>query len=312
MASERAPNDPVVLAAYASALGRQVGVDSQRVASLALAREVAERAHAAAPQMPEPIVALASVLLQGGDATGAAQYVAHALALAPGSAEAHELAAQLFFETGALSEGHTHMDIAVHLEPRYVGIRYQAARSEALAGNWADMERLVLGPVDRISPFSYWADRIRLSLWRGDARWLEGLDVARLTGLTAEETTLAIGAATVIREKKPAPEVRAVIDAMRASPNTTARAKTLVAQLQAEARGYLGNRERCVEAVLGAIATGLFDAPWLELCPALECVRGMPELEEGRAVVHERAGAVLSVLRQGPTQYETRTASPHS
>lgn len=79
LASERAPNDPVVLAAYAAALGRQVGVDSQRADWLALARDVAERAHAAAPQLAEPIVALGSLLLQSGDPAGAAQHAARAL-----------------------------------------------------------------------------------------------------------------------------------------------------------------------------------------------------------------------------------------
>ena len=301
LASERAPSDPVVLAAYASALGRHVGVDSHHAVSLSFAREVAERARSAAPHMPEPIVALASILLQSGDAANAADHVARALALAPGSAEAHELAANLFFEAGALSEGHTHMDIACHLEPRFVGVRYQAARAEALAGNWTDIERLVFGPVDPLSPFSYWADRFRLSLWRGNADWIEGLDVTNLTGLTSEETTIAVGAATILREKKPALEVRAMIDAMRASTATTPRAKTLVAQLQAEANGYLVDRERCATSILSAISTGLFDSPWLELCPALECVRALPEIVEGRAVVAARARTVVAALRSEST-----------
>ncbi len=310
LASERAPNDPVVLAAYASALGRQVGVDSERTVSLSFARDVAERAHAAAPHLPEPIVALASVLLQGGDSAGAAAHVARALALAPGSAEAHELAANLFFEAGALSDGHTHLDIAVHLEPRFVGVRYQSARAEALTGNWHYIERLVFGPVDPVSPFSYWADRFRLSLWRGNAEWIAGLDVAHLPGLTSEETKIAMGGAFVLREKKPSLEVRAMIDSMRASTKTTARAKTLVTQLQAEASGYVvgggttrdadDDRARCVRLISSAITTGIFDLPWLEKCPALACVRDAPEIREGRAVVAARAEAVLRALRTAP------------
>jgi Flp pilus assembly protein TadD len=280
LASERAPTDPVVLAAYASALVRQVGVDSRRAGSLLLAREVAERARAAAPHMPEPMVALGSVLLQSGDAAGAAQHVAQALALAPSSAEAHELAANLYFEAGALTDGHAHLDIAIHLEPRLVGVRYQAARSEALAGNWTDIERLVLGPFDRGSPFSYWADRFRLSLWRGDAKWLDGLDVANLEGLTDEERALAVQVATIIRDRKPSLQARAVVDAMRTSPTATTRTKTLAAQLQAE-------------------AAGLFDSPWLELCPTLKAVRDEPALVEPRRVVKARALAVLAALRSG-------------
>ena len=301
LASERAPSDAIVLAAYASALGRQVGVDSRRAGVLPLARGVAERAHAAAPNLPEPIVALASIALQSGDAASAGRHVARALALAPTSAEAHELAASLFFEVGALGEGHTHMDLAVHLEPRLIGVRYQAARSEALTGNWTEVERLVLGPFDPVSPFSYWADRIRLSLWRGNAKWIEGLDASNLQGLTDDEKAIASGGARVLRERKLSPEVATMIDAIRTSTATTSRAKTMVSQVQAEARGYCGARELCVESVLNAVATGLFDSPWLELCPALECVRTVPEIVEARAIVLGRAQAVLAALR-----FETR------
>jgi len=299
LATERAPNDPVVLAAYAAALGRRVGL-AQHTGSLSLAREIAERARAAAPQAPEPMVALASVLLQSGDAAGAAQHVARALAIAPTSAEAHELAANLFFEAGALTEGHAHLDIAVHLEPRLVGVRYQAARAEALAGDWSEIERLVLGPLDPQSPFVYWADRFRLSLWRGDAKWIEGLDPATLPGLTDDERALAGQVATtVLRERKPSFEARATIDAMRSSPTATERAKTFASQLHAEGAGYRGDRERCVSSILDAVGTGLFDSPWLELCPALACARDAPELAQSRATVQARAKAVLAALRSG-------------
>ncbi len=300
LATERAPGDPVVLAAYASALGREVGF-AQQTGRLALARDLAERARAAAPEMPEPMVAFASVLLQSGDAAAAAKHVARALAIAPSSAEAHELAANLYFEAGALTEGHTHLDLAVHLEPRLVGVRYQAARSEALAGNWTDIERLLLGPVNPVSPFSYWADRFRLSLWRGNASWMDDLDLASLTGLTDDETMLAVDVATMIREKKPALEMRARIDAMRTSAATGSRTKTLASQLQAEGAGYVGDRERCVSCILAAVDTGLFDSPWLERCPALACARDAPELERARATVKARAQSVLDALRSEPS-----------
>jgi serine/threonine-protein kinase len=295
LATERAPNDPVVLAAYASALGREVGVSPQ-AGRLALARDFAERARAAAPEMAEPMIALASVLLQSGDAAGAAGLVARALAIAPSSAEAHELAANLYFETGALTEGHAHLDLALHLEPRLVGVRYQAARAEALAGNWTDIERLLLGPVDPVSPFSYWADRFRLSLWRGDASWIEGVELADLGGLSADERTLACSVATLLRERKPTPDVRANFDAMRAVA-TAPRTKTLASQLQAEGAGYVGDRERCIGCILAAVDTGLFDFPWLERCAALACAKGAPELAEARATVETRAQAVLAALR---------------
>lgn len=287
----------MVLSAYASALGRQIGVDFQHAGSIELARTVAERARSLAPDRVEPLVALASVALQSGDPAAAATYVTQALALGPGSAEAHELAAGLCFETGALPEGQAHMDLALHLEPRFVGIRYQAARAAALVGNWTEAERLLLGPVDQVSPFSYWADRFRLSFWRGNADWVSGVDEMKLPGLTTEETAMAMGVLVVLRERKVSAEVGAMIDHLRASTSTTTRAKTFFSQLRAEARGYCGMRELCVESILAAVDSGLFDSPWLERCPALECVRELPEIVKVRALVESRARAVRSALR---------------
>lgn len=296
LASERAPSDPIVLAAYASALGRQVGVDPERAASLGLARDVAERAHAAAPSLPEPIVAIATVALQSGDSEASARHVARALAVAPSSAEAHELAAHLFFEAGALAHGNAHMDVALNLEPRYVAVRYHAARAAALAGDWTEIERLVLGPIDHASPFSYWADRFRLSLWRGDARWIDGLDASRLEGLTPEESRLAAGAASLLRDRTPSLEARAIIEGMGGT-SATARTRTLASQLRAEASGYIGDREQCIATILDATAAGLFDLPWIDHCPALAIARDAPEIAQARETVKARAAAVLDSLR---------------
>jgi serine/threonine protein kinase len=111
----------------------------------------------------------------------------------------------------------------------------------------------------------------------------------------------ASGGARVLRERKLSPEVASMIDVIRTSTATTSRAKTIVSQVQAEARGYCGAGKLCVESVMNAVATGLFDSPWLELCPALECVRTVPEIVEARAIVLGRAQAVLAALR-----FETR------
>ena len=64
----RAPNDPTILAGYAIARARYnfyVGEDSD------LARQAAERAVAAGPNLPEAWLAIASVRFQHGDPAGA-------------------------------------------------------------------------------------------------------------------------------------------------------------------------------------------------------------------------------------------------
>ncbi len=110
-----APDDPLLLSGLAMALSRVafwVGA-----AGVARAREVAQRAVLAAPQLGEAQLAYGSMLFQLGENTGAARALRAAVAQSPGLAEAHGALGRLLTEAGAADEGIRLMETAVALDP---------------------------------------------------------------------------------------------------------------------------------------------------------------------------------------------------
>jgi serine/threonine-protein kinase len=301
-ATSLSPNDPVVLSAYAMAAARQLGVEVQYAGPLEIAQNAARRAHQIAPDRVESLVALGTVALHAGEAPTAAAHAARALQIAPGSPEAQQLAARLLLESGAVAEGTATMDVVLELEPRYGGMKYAAARAAALAGDWTESKRLVLGPVDRVSPFSYWLDRLRMCIWRGDPSWIVGIDMDRLPGLEPAEQKTARQTARLIRERRMMPELVETFTELTYSLGATTRTKAFFAILTAETRAYVGLIDEGVSALLRAVSEGLADAPWLTRCPVLEPLRRHDEVIAAIPVVADRALAVRAALSQVTTR----------
>jgi serine/threonine-protein kinase len=297
MAVERAPDDPVILSAYAMATTRLAGVEVQYAGPLEIAEAAASRAFAIAPNRVESRVALATVALHAGDAPTAAEHAARALRIAPSSPEASAIAARLLLEAGAVNEGLAHMDLALALEPRYGGMRYPGARALALSGDWSESERLLLGPVDRVSPFSYWLDRIRMCYWRMDPTWMAGVNLAMLAGLENVEQQIAFQCAVWLQERRVVPELVQTFRDLTYSLGASRRTKAFYAQLTVEARCYLGGMEdEAASALLRAVSEGLFDEAWMRACPVLECIRHRPDVREAYQVVAQRAKTVRVAL----------------
>ena len=296
LAAERSPHDPVVLSAYCLALVRQLGIDRSGAMTYERARAAASAAAQAAPDMPEPQIALASVALHAGEAVAAAVRLGEVLGAGVVSADAHELAARVLFEAGALDEAARQMENALHQEPRLEGLDYVALRSRALAGDWEDAERALLGPVDRRSAFNYWASRLRLAFWRGEPSWIEGVDFQRAAGLGDGERLLASRCAVMLRERRSVPEVVDQLARACASKKLTPRARSFYQQLRAEVCAYLGDEDGAADAIRASAEAGLFDAPWLLGCPILAHVRDRADLREARATVALRARQVRQAL----------------
>jgi len=296
LATERSPHDPVVLSAYALALVRQLGIDASAAKTHERARTVAAAAAEAAPDRPEPQIALAAVTLHAGDGASAARRLGDVLRSGFVSADAHELAARMLFEAGALDEAARQMENALHQEPRLEGLDYVALRSRALAGDWEDAERVLLGPVDRRSAFNYWASRLRLGFWRGDPTWVEGLDFTRAEGLGEPERMIAGGSAVMLRERRSVPEIVDQLARASASNKLTPRERAFYRQLRAEVCAYLGDDDGAADAIRAAVEVGLFDSPWLEGCPILARVRTRTDVADARATVALRARQVREAL----------------
>lgn len=297
MAVERAPEDPVILSAYAMATTRLAGVEVQYAGPLEIAEAAASRAYAIAPNRVESRVALATVALHAGDAPTAAEHAARALRIAPSSPEACAIAARLLLEAGAVNEGLAHMDMALSLEPRYGGLRYPGARALALAGDWSESERLLLGPLDRVSPFSYWLDRLRMCFWRMDPSWMSGITMDSFAGLEEQERIVAQESLVWLRESRVVPRLVETFRELAYSLGASRRTKAFYAQLTVEARCYLGGmQEEATSALLRAVSEGLFDEPWVRTCPVLDSIRDRPDVQAAYATVAERARAVRFAL----------------
>ena len=78
-------------------------------------------------------------------------------------------------------------------------------------------------------------------------------------------------------------------------PGLSPRFWTLIHQLLAKAYGVRGQTARCLDHVQRATAAALVDLEWLEYCPAIECVRKLPEFVEIEDRVRLRTHAIWSV-----------------
>lgn len=292
-AVDRSPDDPVALSAYAMAMVRQLGVGEAVIGQLARAREAADRARAVAPALVETQVACAMVTLHEGEPVAAARLAADAVVRGARAADAHDLAARLLYEAGALDLAAAHAEHALHHEPRLASTRYLALRARALQGDWEDAVRVLTGPRDPGSAFGYWADRIRLSLWCGSTAWIDGLPPGDFDGLDDGERAVAAAACElVVTRRVPASIAGALARATR-SRRLTPRTRGFFRQLAAETAAHVGDLPGAIAAILGSVELGLFDAPWLEACPVLACVRDAPEIAAARAEVSARATAVI-------------------
>src|SRR5262249_19752415 len=125
----------------------------------------------------------------------------------------------------------------------------------------------LMGPVDRVSPFSYWLDRLRMCVWRGDPSWIVGIDFDRLPGLEPAELKVARETARLIRERKMQPELVETFNELTYKLGATTRTKMFFAVLTVESRAYVGLIAEAESALMRAVSEGLFDAPWLTRCP---------------------------------------------
>ena len=77
----------------------------------------------------------------------------------------------------------------------------------------------------------------------------------------------------------------------------TERTRGFFAQLEAEAAGALGDRERALAAIERATSNGIFDVAWLDACPPLAALREEPRFLAAMAIVAARAARVVEAYR---------------
>ena len=293
-----APDDPVIMSAYAAALTRQFGV-AEVEGRFEHARDVARRAVELAPEMADAHVALAATLLHAADAVGAAREITKALYdIAPSHPDAMELKSRMLAEAGALRTSIEFARRCIQLEPRMSALRYNViARSHALLGEWDEVDLdLATPPVDLELASVYWLMRTRLALWRRDVDGAARIAAAVRAQPPFGARGIVLSACVFMTAKMLATQEVEFIDARASAPHMTPRMRCFWHQVGGEIFSFFGDASRALEHLEQAETLGLFDAAWLERCPLFDLLRDHPRFETLRARISARASAVADAL----------------
>jgi serine/threonine-protein kinase len=304
-AHERAPNDPLIMAGYASSLARQFGLSESSTQHEA-ARSLAEKVTRIAPQLADGYIALANVRLHDADAVAAAAGVVRALSLSPLLPEAHELRARLLSEVGEPLEAIEAARRTLQLEPRLTHLQYNViARAWALLGDWEAANACYAHlPGDQDGASLYWMSRTRSLMWMNTPEVaIRELDTA---AVVAPFATLPIvrTAAEILRDRK-LPDMQRAYLGERARTAPTKRMRTFWHQLLAEMKCYIGEPSAAIADIEAASELGLFDVQWIERCPLLVPAREDPAFRVVRDVVAARAARVRTELDGGAVTLAT-------
>jgi TolB-like protein/thioredoxin-like negative regulator of GroEL len=286
-----APGDPMILSGKAMALARRAFFDGEGVL---YAREVAEEAVAAAPDLAEARLALGSVLLQTGEWKLAARELRHAISRGPGLAEAHATLGRLLIEIGALEEGTRRLEAALSLDPKVPLACGALARGYVLLGDWNKFDDRVGMVRESAGEVAYYTCLARMLLWRRDRERA----AEALRQLKDEESYMRIPQMLL----ELVAESRLPVDLLSRPPEAHAheggrRRRTFLMQLEAEVYAYLGDAERTFDALGRVTDAGLIDIIWLERCPLFEAIRQEPQFSSIRALVKPRADEILEAYR---------------
>jgi TolB-like protein/Flp pilus assembly protein TadD/predicted Ser/Thr protein kinase len=286
----RAPDDPTILAAYAIARARYnfyVGEDNE------LARQAAERAVAAAPNLPEAWLAIASVRFQHGDPAGAVRDLKTAVAKGPGLAEAHWLLGRILSEVGNVEEGVRRLELARTLDPSLSLARRDLARTRALLGDWAGCEALINESTGSENEIGTWSERTRMTIWRGD-RELAKKYLRELTLPPEQSGFIRMALSVAANPEDPSLFAGSIITNIAAPTKGTVRRQSFFLQLEAEIMAYRRDWQKALEALARSVDAGLIDLLWLKRCPVFDGMRAYIPFIAQVARVEERASAIIS------------------
>jgi eukaryotic-like serine/threonine-protein kinase len=288
-----APDDPTILAGLAMALGRRLFFLGD--AGYLRAREIAERAVAAAPHLGEPLLALGSVLLQNGESPAAVRALKQAVQRSPGLAEAHAALGRLLIEAGAPAEGLRRLEAALALDADVPLARPELARGLALTGEWARADAECEKLLEKVNPMSHWTVRGRMAMWRRDQATTDRF-IAQLEGSQATMLQIPRMIVDVIRERRLPASAHALEAQERAAPGGVRR-RVFMCQLTAELSAFVDNLPDALDAMERSAAEGLVDLLWLERCPLFDALRSDARYAVIHAQVKRRADEILTAYR---------------
>jgi serine/threonine-protein kinase len=286
------PDDPRISAMLAMMVVRFSVIGPNSPDDLSRVRELVRGALATAPELAETHIAAGHLVLHTGEPAVAAAHFRTAIACSPYAAEAHESLGRMLMEAGFLDVGSARLDDALAIAPELVGVRWEIARAAALERRWDvhDMHVAALAREDD-RPLA----RVRFAWWRGEfdsvrsvRTWFDRPTLVDSYLFTRLLSSLLDGAWPRHRDD--------LVRYVQGVVSHSGRRHAFLAQLVAEAAGYLGDHAVCTTMIDHAIVHGLFDLHWFDRCPNLDRYRDTSDGERLRERIEKRANAILDAL----------------
>jgi eukaryotic-like serine/threonine-protein kinase len=292
-ALERAPDDPMVLAAYALCLARKLSFGGDESVT-AEARAVSARALALARDRPEPHLAVAGVAIQVMENLEAARALRLALALAPHHADLQHMLGMLAIEVNSVDAGLAHLYTGLTLDPSLIHARWWIGRGHALLREWTRCDAIfATPPEDGQGLNDYWVNRTR-SVFYGPTKERVAsfrAELAAAPPFFIKDAVVTAVALQLGERPNPAP-LNAFVEERHASK----RRRCFVATLMAEIFCASGQLERAMSALAETEAASNVDIVWMDTCPLLEPLRGRDDFRQVRERVAIRAAKVRAAL----------------
>jgi serine/threonine-protein kinase len=287
------PADPAIIASHALGYTRYtVLAGDENLGRVARTAEIVRHALTVAPEAAEPHVAAALLELSTGEAARAALHFRRAIACSPYLAEAHEGLGRLLLEAGFHDRALARIEEALAMAPYLHTVRWELVRAHALAGRWAEHDRL-------IAELAREADRpmvhFRHASWRRDAKVIAALAPAVAAIQRGFDPTMLAHLVSVYLGN-PWPAHRDWLVDFVHGPELLRRRRAFRIQLIAEAAGFAGDGETCLALIDYASQHGLYDLSWLDQCPLLGPARALAGYADVHAQVKRRAEAILDAL----------------
>lgn len=297
-ALERAPTDTKIMGAYALALARRYAYEFGAEHTGPVAVQAAERALALAPSSTYARTALAVVRWNEADVTNAAREVSRAVRNGPANADAQDYMGRLLLECNRVEDAIARFRMALAIESRLLQARCELARGLFMMGRESEaFATLGEPPADRAMLNGYWTTRIRLSCWRKEKVDVGALREKIVANGLFETQSLVLAMLDTITNPHTADALTAILMQFGSS-NVVQRRQSFFAQLACEVWCIVGNPERAMDALEKSYAAKLSDLGWLDHCPLLDPLRGMPKFESMRDDVAARAEEALRALEE--------------
>ena len=296
-ALRRAPEDPTILAGYASAQMRRWFFGNQD--AFAKPRDAAENAVARAPHLYDARNALALLKLHGADYAGAILELKGILARQSFVAS-HESYASILHEIGLIEEAKRHIEMAMKIDPSSAFAAFELSRIHALAGEWGEasaiIDRMVVTETSAVGA-EVSAAGLRYLLWQrnidGARERLNSRTTENVGPLTKHLLSLTLNGQLERGEVSTASRAAASVGSFRR--------RTLLHQLEAETAGIARDVDWFVEALQLADESQLIDIVWLDKCPLFTEFHSDPRVRAIAERIRYRANSLVEIVRYKST-----------